>query len=43
MTRLLLKPLGLQHFRDRDHAVVMPERVAGYTTDRPAHQVRKAS
>lgn len=43
MTRLLLEPLGLQHIRYGDNAVVMPRRVAGYTTDNPAHQVNNAS
>jgi CubicO group peptidase (beta-lactamase class C family) len=43
MTRLLLEPLGLQHIRYGDNGVVMPGRVAGYTTDNPAHQVNNAS
>ena len=43
MTQLLLEPLGLQHIRYGDNAVVMPGRVAGYTTDNPAHQVKNAS
>ncbi|KLD62318.1 serine hydrolase domain-containing protein [Dyella japonica] len=42
MTRLLLEPLGLQHIRYGDNAVVIPGRVAGYTSDNPAHQINNA-
>jgi D-alanyl-D-alanine carboxypeptidase len=39
----LLAPAHLDHTRYGDNAAIIPGRVAGYTTDNPAHQMRNAS
>jgi len=43
MRQLLLEPAGLAHIRYGDGAALIPGRVAGYSTDNPAHRVENAS
>jgi CubicO group peptidase (beta-lactamase class C family) len=43
MRTLLLEPAGMTAIRYGDNAALIPGRVAGYTTDNPAHRVENAS